>query len=460
MYVVVRGSESIKFLEAWAAPFLIVAGLAPPRLGGCQSRRPRPDALARRAGSRRPASSCAFFVPSLTAMVGFWATLALNIPDLSRFAKSQKAQVWGQFLGLPTTMTLFAFIGVAVTSASVVLFGEAIWDPVKLLSKVGSPVVVLVSLVALLVATLTTNVAANVVAPGQRLRQPLAGADHLRARRDPDAGSSASRSCPGSCSSTPIATFGWLIAYSGLPRARSPASSSPTTGSCAGGKLALAELYRRDGLYGQVELPGDRRARWPGWRRRSSGSWCRRCGFSTTTPGSSASRWRSPFTPCSCAGRRSWTCAMCRPWKAGRLARPRCPDDESRRLDDDPDGRGDGRSLSQAHHLRVVGAVEGRPDPRRPRRGRLLLDARGQALPRLQQPADVLERRPLAPAGGPGDPGAGPGPRLREPVHGHRAAGPAGREARRRSPPATWTSSSSRTAARRPTRTRSASRAW
>jgi NCS1 family nucleobase:cation symporter-1 len=98
-------------------------------------------------------------------MVGFWATLALNIPDLSRFAKDQRAQAWGQLLGLPTTMTLFAFIGVAVTSASAIIFGQTIWDHVVLLSRLESPAVILVSLFALLVATLTTNVAANVVAP-------------------------------------------------------------------------------------------------------------------------------------------------------------------------------------------------------------------------------------------------------------------------------------------------------
>ena len=98
-------------------------------------------------------------------MVGFWATVALNIPDFTRYAKSQKAQVWGQVIGLPTTMTLYSFIGVAVTSASVVLFGEAIWDPVELLGRFGQPLVAFVALIALLIATLTTNVAANVVSP-------------------------------------------------------------------------------------------------------------------------------------------------------------------------------------------------------------------------------------------------------------------------------------------------------
>jgi len=106
-----------------------------------------------------------FFIPSLTGMVGFWATVALNIPDFTRYAKSQKAQMAGQALGLPTAMTLYSFIGVAVTSASAVLFGEAIWDPVALLGRFREPVVASIALVALLVATLNTNVAANVVSP-------------------------------------------------------------------------------------------------------------------------------------------------------------------------------------------------------------------------------------------------------------------------------------------------------
>jgi NCS1 family nucleobase:cation symporter-1 len=104
-----------------------------------------------------------FFVPSLTGMVGFWATVALNIPDFTRYAKSQRAQALGQALGLPPAMTIYSFIGVAVTSASAVLFGQAIWDPVALLDRFHQPVVASVALVALLIATLNTNVAANVV---------------------------------------------------------------------------------------------------------------------------------------------------------------------------------------------------------------------------------------------------------------------------------------------------------
>ncbi len=98
-------------------------------------------------------------------MVGFWATVALNIPDFTRYATSQKAQMVGQALGLPTAMTLYSFIGVAVTSASAVLFGKPIWDPVELLGRFNQPVVAFVALIALLIATLNTNVAANVVSP-------------------------------------------------------------------------------------------------------------------------------------------------------------------------------------------------------------------------------------------------------------------------------------------------------
>jgi NCS1 family nucleobase:cation symporter-1 len=98
-------------------------------------------------------------------MVGFWATVALNIPDFTRYAVSQKAQMVGQALGLPTAMTLYSFIGVAVTSASAVIFGQPIWDPVELLGRFNQPIIAFVALIAILIATLNTNVAANVVSP-------------------------------------------------------------------------------------------------------------------------------------------------------------------------------------------------------------------------------------------------------------------------------------------------------
>src|SRR6266513_1523538 len=106
-----------------------------------------------------------FFVPSLTGVVGFWATVSLNIPDFTRYARSQRDQVIGQALGLPATMTFYSFIGIAVTSATMIIFGEAIWDPVKVLERLGHPWAVVLAMIGLLMATLNVNVAANVVSP-------------------------------------------------------------------------------------------------------------------------------------------------------------------------------------------------------------------------------------------------------------------------------------------------------
>jgi NCS1 family nucleobase:cation symporter-1 len=159
-----KGTESIRWLESLAAPFLIVVGLgllawAYQEGGGWGPILSQPGRF------ETFPEFWKFFVPSLTGMVGFWATLSLNIPDFTRYAKSQRSQIVGQAIGLPPTMILFSFIGVAVTSATVVVFGEPIWDPVALLGKFESPVVIFLSLVALVVATLTTNIAANVVSP-------------------------------------------------------------------------------------------------------------------------------------------------------------------------------------------------------------------------------------------------------------------------------------------------------
>jgi NCS1 family nucleobase:cation symporter-1 len=162
--VIWRGIETIKLLEGIGAPFMLGVGLLllwwiTRQAGGLGPVLSTPSKF----GSTR--EFLRFFVPSLTGMVGFWATVALNIPDFTRYARSQRAQVMGQALGLPPAMTIYSFIGVAVTSASVVLFGQAIWDPVALLGRFHQPVVASIALVALLVATLNTNVAANVVSP-------------------------------------------------------------------------------------------------------------------------------------------------------------------------------------------------------------------------------------------------------------------------------------------------------
>ena len=107
----------------------------------------------------------ALFFPSLMAMIAFWSTLSLNMPDFTRFGRSQRDQVAGQVFGLPTTMTLFAVLAVITASATVIVYGDAIFDPVLLVGKFGNPIVIIVALFALAVATLTTNVAANLVSP-------------------------------------------------------------------------------------------------------------------------------------------------------------------------------------------------------------------------------------------------------------------------------------------------------
>jgi len=162
--VILRGIRTIRFIQGASAPFLLIIGLmllmwARAHAGGFGPMLSAPSRF------RTWGDLLRFFIPSLTGVVGFWATVALNIPDFTRYARSQKAQIWGQALGLPTTMTFYSFIGVAVTSATVIIFGQAIWDPVVVLSKLGDPLAVVVAMVALLMATLNVNVAANVVSP-------------------------------------------------------------------------------------------------------------------------------------------------------------------------------------------------------------------------------------------------------------------------------------------------------
>lgn len=168
IFVIYRGIESIRLLLNIKAPLLIAMGLlllgwAYKQAGGFGPMLTQPSQF--EPGQPKAGMFWAFFFPALTANVGFWATLSLNIPDFSRYAYSQRDQMWGQALGLPTTMALYSFIGVAVTSATTVIYGSPIWDPVVLVGKFRNPIVLAVALFSLCLATLATNIAANVVSP-------------------------------------------------------------------------------------------------------------------------------------------------------------------------------------------------------------------------------------------------------------------------------------------------------
>jgi NCS1 family nucleobase:cation symporter-1 len=162
--VIVKGVECIRVLQGISAPILLAVGLlllawAYRSAGGFGPILAAPSQFSNFADFLK------FLVPALNATVGFWATVSLNIPDFTRFARSQRQQMIGQALALPATMTLYSLIGILVTSATAVIYGTAIWDPVQLLSRFHSPVAVVISLLAILLATLNVNIGANVVSP-------------------------------------------------------------------------------------------------------------------------------------------------------------------------------------------------------------------------------------------------------------------------------------------------------
>jgi NCS1 family nucleobase:cation symporter-1 len=174
MFVIYRGIETIRWLLNIKAPLLIALGLlllwwAWRAAGGFGPILSQPSAFD--AGQPKAGQFWAYFFPALTGMVGFWATLSLNIPDFSRYAKSQRDQVLGQTFGLPLTMALYAFIGVAVTSATTINYGAPIWNPVDVLTHFTNPVVLVIAMLALCIATLATNIAANVVSPANDFSQ-------------------------------------------------------------------------------------------------------------------------------------------------------------------------------------------------------------------------------------------------------------------------------------------------
>jgi len=154
-----HSAPGVKWLNDISAPILIVIGLGLLWWGYTKAGGWGPIL------NQPTTASWSIWPAFLTAMVAYWATLAINISDLTRFAKNQKVQYIGQTVGMPTTMTLYSFIGVAVTSATVVIYGAAIWDPVALMIKTGSLFFIYIGLIFVILATLTTNIAANMIAP-------------------------------------------------------------------------------------------------------------------------------------------------------------------------------------------------------------------------------------------------------------------------------------------------------
>ncbi len=249
IWLIWKGIESIRVLEHIAAPFLLLCGLA--LLAWAYQ---RADGLGPMLMSDSRLSSSEFwalFWPSLTAMVGFWATLTLNISDFTRYAVSQRAQVVGQLSGLPSTMTLFAFIGVAVTSATIVIFGEAIWAPVLLVQRVDSPVIVFFAMVAVVIATISTNAAANVVGPANAFANMWPAKINFK-RGGYITGVIGILMMPWKLLADPSGyIFTWLIGYSAL--------LGPVIGIILTDyfiirktQLDITDLYRRDGRYAGV----------------------------------------------------------------------------------------------------------------------------------------------------------------------------------------------------------------
>ncbi len=247
MAVVWRGVESIRFLQSFSAPFMLLMSLILlfwmlHKAGGFGPMLSAPGRFT------STGSFLHFFFPSLTAMVGYWATLSLNIPDFTRYAKSQDAQIFGQAFGLPVAMTLYSFIGIAVTSASEVVFGQPIWSPITLLGRFHQPVVAFLGLIALLVATLNVNIAANVVSPSNDFSNL---APRLISFRTGGmiTGFLGLAMMPWKLMETfGSYIFGWLVGYSGL--------LGPVAGIMVadyflvrGTKLDTYSLYRRGGIY-------------------------------------------------------------------------------------------------------------------------------------------------------------------------------------------------------------------
>jgi NCS1 family nucleobase:cation symporter-1 len=246
MYVVWRGVESIRFLQSYSAPFMILMsalllGFVLHKAGGFGPMLSAPSHFA---------TSTAFlkyFFPALTGMVGYWATLSLNIPDFTRYAKDQDAQVVGQAIGLPVAMLLFSMLGIACTSASTVIFGEPIWSPVALLGRFHQPLLAFLGLIALLIATLNVNIGANVVGPSNDFANLAPRFISFRTG-GLITGALGLAIMPWRLMSSSHNYIGWLVDYSAV--------LGPVAGIMIadyfflrGTRLDTESLYRRDGIY-------------------------------------------------------------------------------------------------------------------------------------------------------------------------------------------------------------------
>jgi NCS1 family nucleobase:cation symporter-1 len=247
MAVVFFGIESIRKLLLFKAAFLPAAALALLAWALVAARGLGPI-LSQPSHFQSSSEFWTFFFPALTGMVGYWATLSLNIPDFTRFARSQRSQILGQAIGLPPSMTAFAFIGVVVTSATTIVFGKMIWDPVQLAGRFESRWLVTFAMAAVVVSTLATNIAANIVSPANDFSNLAPSVIDFR-RAGYLTGIIGIVILPWKLVNDPSGyIFTWLIAYSSL--------LGPIGGILIADyyfirhhELHVDELYRRDGRY-------------------------------------------------------------------------------------------------------------------------------------------------------------------------------------------------------------------
>lgn len=174
--IVYKGMDLLKKIESFAAPFVLLMTLALV-LWAVSQAHGLGDLLKQESKFDTPMSFIKVFIPSLSAMIGFWATLSLNMPDFTRFGRSQKEQTMGQVVALPTAMAVFSLMGVMITSAAIVIYPDAkmdeLWDPVKLIGRFKEPWIVVTAMFTVALATLSVNVAANVVSPANDFANAL-----------------------------------------------------------------------------------------------------------------------------------------------------------------------------------------------------------------------------------------------------------------------------------------------